>query len=320
MNAKALWYLDAGKAEIREHQLEAPARNQVQVRARFGALSRGTESLVFHRRIPPSEFERMRAPFQWGTLPDAISYGYVSVGEVESGDPEREGEGVFCLHPHHTRYTVPGEAAHPIPAQVPLERAILAANLETALNALWDGEVLAGHRVQVRGAGVVGCLIARLARRIPGVDVEIVDPNPERQRVASALSLEFATPDTASSDWDRVFECSGRPKAAAQALSALKTEGSLVVVSWYGESPVTLPLGADFHSRRLKIVCSQVGRVSPKMGHFTFTDRLRLALKLLDDPPLDVLVSEEVAFDELPAALPHLFSPAYRGLCTRILY
>lgn len=318
--AHGLWYIDTGRVECRSHRLEEPGSQQLQVRARFGALSRGTESLIFFRRVPSSEWPRMCAPFQWGSLPDPVSYGYVNVGEIVAGCERRVGEMVFCLYPHHTSFVVPHRDAHQIPPGVPPERAVLVANMETALNAIWDGDVRPGHRVQVAGAGVVGCLVAYLASRIPGTSVELTDINPMRASVAEALSVAFSDPGADHGGFDVVFECSGSSSALASLLPRLRDEGRAVVVSWYGRQRISLPLGEDFHSRRLSIVSSQVGKVSPAMRHLSGERRLALALNLLDDPALDVLFTHEVNFWDLPAKLPEFFAETFDGLCVRIVY
>lgn len=320
MKALSLWYTGPQTAEIREGELTAPEAGQVQVRARYGSLSRGTETLIFNHEVPPHEYERMRAPFQWGTLPEPVSYGYINVGEIEAGDERRLGETVFCLHPHHDRFVIPGTAAITIPSGIPAERCILAANAETALNAVWDGQIQIGHRVQVVGAGVVGCLVAHLASRIPGVDVEVVDSNPARAPIAERLGARFRLADSAGSGFDVIFECSGAPPALAATLPRLRTEGSIVVVSWYGDQPVSLPLGADFHSRRLTLKSSQVGQVANAMRHISHRERLQLALGLLNDPSLDCLVTERIPFRKLPELLPSLLGRNYAGICTRIEY
>ncbi len=318
--ARSLWYVAPGAAELRESPLEAPGPETLRVGARFGALSRGTEALVYRREIPESEWQRMRAPFQQGELPGPVSYGYISVGEVEAGDPSRVGESVFCLHPHHDRYLIPADAAIALPPKLPPERAVLAANQETALNAIWDAELLPGHRVRVIGAGVVGLLLARFAARIPGVEVELLDRNPARREIAELMGLRFAEPDQSGSGFDRVFECSGSPAALPVALSSVRTEGRVMVVSWYGNATVPLPLGADFHARRISLVSSQVGRVSPAMGHLNHGERLAVALRTLDDPVLDHLITDEVSFERLPDALETSLSADYPGICTRIVY
>ena len=122
-------------------------------------------------------------------MPGPVKYGYVNVGCVEEGPAELIGLHVFCLHPHQTRYVVPASAVCPLPAQLPPERAVLAANMETALNGIWDAGVLPGDRVAVVGAGVVGMLAAWLANRIPGCQVEVIEPLAERRAIAEVAGL-----------------------------------------------------------------------------------------------------------------------------------
>nr|MBA3590747.1 dehydrogenase [Methylibium sp.] len=134
--ARACWIVAPGGAEIRREPLHAPGPDEVQVRTLHSAVSRGTELLVWRGEVPASEYGRMRAPFQAGDFPGPVKYGYNSVGVVEAGPPELLGRRVFCLYPHQTRYTVPVEAVHLLPDDVPPGRAVLAANMETAINAL----------------------------------------------------------------------------------------------------------------------------------------------------------------------------------------
>src|SRR5262249_49327549 len=157
----------------------------------------GTESLVFQGRVPVSEYERMRCPHQAGQFPGPIKYGYSNVGIVVEGAEALRGRQVFCLYPHQTAYVVPADAVVPLPDHVPAARAVLAANMETALNAMWDAEPRLGDRVSIVGGGVLGCLIAYLAGRIPGVEVELVDVKAERARVAAAIGVRFALPGAA---------------------------------------------------------------------------------------------------------------------------
>src|SRR5499427_3663058 len=139
MAGKALWYVGPGRAELREEAVAAPEAGEVQVRALYGAISRGTERLVHAGRVPASEHERMRAPMMGGAFPFPVKYGYATVGRVEAGAAALQDRVVFCLHPHQSAFTVPAEAVCPVPANVPPARAALAANMETALNAVWDG-------------------------------------------------------------------------------------------------------------------------------------------------------------------------------------
>ena len=183
-DARAFWVASPGRGEIRPETLPPPSPDDVVVRALYSGISRGTEALVFSGRVPPSEYERMRAPFQSGSFPAPVKYGYASVGVVERGPGDLPGRHVFSLYPHQTRYVVPASAVHPIPAAVPPQRAVLAANLETAINGVWDASPRIGDRVVVVGAGTVGSLVAWLAGRIHGCDVELVDVNPKRAAVA----------------------------------------------------------------------------------------------------------------------------------------
>lgn len=213
----------------------------------------------------------MRAPHQAGEFTLPVKYGYSSVGVVAAGAAAWLGRRVFCLHPHQDRYVVPVSAVAPVPDAVPDARAALAANMETAVNGLWDGAPRIGDRVAVIGAGVVGALAAALAARIPGADVELIDVNPDKAEVAAALGVAFALPETATPEADLVIHASGTSDGLARALELAGFEARVVDLSWYGDRAVILPLGEAFHSRRLRLISSQVGAVAtaqrPRWDH-----------------------------------------------------
>lgn len=287
----------------------------------FSGISRGTERLVFEGRLPRSEWERMRCPNQSGDFPFPVKYGYACVGVVREGPPELVGCDVFALHPHQDRFVIPAAGIVALPKGLPPRRATLAANMETALNAIWDGGVCAGQRVVVIGGGIVGCLIAALAGRMPGADVTLVDISPSRAEIAAALGVKFALPDAAPGEADIVFHTSASEAGLRLALGLAGFEGRIVEVSWFGEKEISLPLGGAFHSQRLRIVSSQVGNVSPAMrARWPHRRRLETALRLLDDARLDCLITEEVAFEELPDALPRLLASDAPGLATVVRY
>ena len=320
-DARAFWTVAPGRGEIRAEALPAATATDVVVRALFSGVSRGTESLVFHGGVPPEEYQRMRAPFQAGDFPGPLKYGYASVGRVESGPAELAGRTVFCLFPHQTSYVVPATAAHPVPDDVPAARAVLAANMETALNGVWDAQVLPGDRVTVVGGGTVGCLVAWLAGRIPGCDVQLVDIAPDRQAVARQLGVTFALPLAATPGRDVVIHASGAPSGLDTALSLAGFEATVVELSWYGNRPVTAALGKAFHAQRLTLKSSQVGHVpAERRARWTYTRRMAAALALLADPVLDALVTGECAFDDLPGVMPSLTSATSRALCHRVRY
>ncbi|MGV9915511.1 zinc-dependent alcohol dehydrogenase [Streptomyces tendae] len=319
--ARAFWLEAPGRGAIREVELPAPEADEVLVRSLFSGVSRGTETLVFDGRVPENQYTAMRAPFQEGDFPGPVKYGYLNVGVVEEGPERLVGRTVFCLHPHQTRYVVPAAAVTPVPAEVPAARAVLAGTVETAVNALWDAAPLVGDRVTVVGGGMVGCSVAALLARFPGVRVELVDTDPARAEVAEALGAGFASPDEAAGDRDLVVHASATQAGLARSLELLRPEGTVVELSWYGDRRVALPLGEAFHSRRLTLRGSQVGTVSPaRAATRTYADRLALALELLADPALDALVTGESAFAELPDLMPRLASGEIPALCHRIRY
>jgi threonine dehydrogenase-like Zn-dependent dehydrogenase len=317
--ARAFWIAAPGRGEIRAEALETPSADEVVVRALFSGISRGTEALVFQGRVPASEYERMRAPFQVGAFPAPVKYGYSSVGVVERG--ALEGRHVFTLYPHQTRYVVPVSALHVLPDTVPPERAVLAANLETAINGLWDARPHIGDRIAVVGAGAVGCLVAWLAGRITGCEVELVDVNPSREAVARALGVGFASPSTMSENADVVIHTSGSPAGLGLALTIAGFEATIVEMSWYGSQSVPLALGEGFHARRLTLKSSQVGSVAASQrSRWDAPRRMRLALALLGDPALDVLITGESSFDDMPNVMATLATAPGDTLCHRIRY
>jgi NADPH:quinone reductase-like Zn-dependent oxidoreductase len=319
--AQAFWLREPGHGEIRPVTLPEPGSDDVMVRTLCSGVSRGTETLVFRGRVPADQYAAMRAPFQEGDFPAPVKYGYLSVGAVEQGPPELHGRTVFCLYPHQTAYVVPAAAVTVVPEGVPPARAVLAGTVETAVNALWDAAPLLGDRVGVVGAGMVGCCVARLLSRFPGVEVTLVDVDPGRADVASALGVDFALPDEASDGRDLVVHASATSTGLQRSLELLAPEGTVIDLSWYGDSEVQLSLGGAFHSGRLSIRASQVGTLSPaRAGRRTTADRLALALDLLRDPAFDALVTGESPFGELPDVMARLADGSLPALCHTITY
>ncbi|MFE1750947.1 zinc-binding alcohol dehydrogenase [Streptomyces anandii] len=318
--ARAFWLSSPGLGEIREVSLPDPGEGEVVVRTLYSGVSRGTETLVFRGGVPVSQHAAMRAPFQEGDFPGPVKYGYLNVGVVEEGPEQLLGRTVFCLYPHQSRYVVPASAVTPVPSAVPAERAVLAGTVETAVNALWDAAPLIGDRIAVVGGGMVGCSVAALLARFPGVRVQLVDADPARAGVAEALGVGFALPGDALGGCDLVVHASATEQGLTRALELLSPEGTVVELSWYGDRRVALPLGEAFHSRRLVIRSSQVGTVSPRRAGRTYADRLALALDLLADPALDALITGESLFEELPEVMPRLASGEIPALCHRIRY
>jgi len=320
-DARAFWVVEPGRGEIREGALGVLAPDHLRVRMLASGISRGTETLVFRGQVPASQHQTMRCPFQEGDFPGPVKYGYSAVGRVEAGPDEWLGRRIFCLHPHQDRFDLPVEAAVALPEAVPTGRAVLAANLETALNGIWDAGALPGDRIVIVGAGVVGGLVASLAARLPGTRVTLVDRDPARADLARALGCDFATPELAPGDQDLVIHASGAPEGLALALGLAGFEATVLEMSWYGDRPVSLPLGEAFHARRLTLRSSQVGAVSPvQRPRWSYRRRLTLALDLLADPVYDRFLDGETAFADLPRTMAALADDPAGALCRLVLY
>jgi threonine dehydrogenase-like Zn-dependent dehydrogenase len=318
---RALWYARKGAAELRAAPLPRPQPGEALVRTLFSGISRGTERLVFNGAVGKGEWQRMRGPNQEGAFPFPVKYGYCATGVVEEGPAELMGRAVFCLHPHQDHFNAPTGALTPVPDGVPARRATLAANMETALNGLWDGGAGPGDRIVVVGAGVLGLLVTSLAARLPGAEVTALDVDGSRRPLVESLGGRFVRPDEAPQDADIVFNCSATAAGLDMAIRCAGLEGTIVEMSWYGDKAVSVELGGAFHSRRLKLVSSQVGQVAasrrPRWDH---RRRIEAAMRLLARPELDALVADEIAFEDAPRELPRILGPDAQGLAPVIRY
>ncbi len=320
--AQALWYVAPCRAEIHPETLAASVGpGEVRIEAFYGGVSRGTERLVFTGCVPAREYARMRGPFMAGDFPFPVKYGYAVVGRVVAGPDALVGRMSFALHPHQTIFTLPADRIALLPADVPAPRGVLAANMETALNALWDAAPGPADRIAVVGAGVVGCLCARLAGQLPGADVTLVDIDSSRAALAAALGARFALPEAAPEDCDLVIHASASAAGLATALRLAGNEATVLELSWFGAGEVAVPLGEAFHSRRLRLISSQVGQVAgSRRPRWTHRRRMEAALALLADPALDALIAPAVDFHDLPAALPKILAGPSGVLCQLVRY
>lgn len=319
MQAAAFWWTGPLQGEIRPADLPLPGPDDVLVRTRLSGVSRGTERIVATGAVPAAERQRMRAPYQDGDFPFPVKYGYAAVGRVEQGLEGLAGRDVLALHPHQTAFVLPAADVLALPPGLPPARAVLGPNMETALNALWDAGAGPGLRIVVLGAGVVGCLVAWLAARLAGSEVTLVDIDPGRATVAARLGLGFCGPGEAPREADLVVEASGSAAGLERALELAGLEATVLVLAWYADQAPAVPLGRAFHSRRLRLISSQVGAVAPaQRPRWTHRRRLAKALELLRDPALDALIDSECAFADLPERLPSIL--AGTGLCHRITY
>lgn len=332
--ARSLWYTAPGQVEIRSERAAPLAPGWLTIETHYSAISRGTERLVWSGSVPEAEWQRMRAPFQTGDFPFPVKYGYSAAGIVVDGPSEWIGARTFALHPHQDLFSLPADRVTRLADTVPLARATLAANMETALNAIWDSAIGPGDKIVVVGAGIVGLLLTYLAARLPGADVHVLEVSAERRAIVEAMGATFhfagnseghspdqQAADPIGNDADAVFHTSASAAGLNTAVAACGFEATLVEMSWYGDREVGAFLGGAFHSKRLRLISSQVGHVSAsRRARWSYKRRLDTAAALLNDALLDQLVGKTIAFADVPNSIGGIFDGAEGGLSPIIAY
>lgn len=318
--ARALWSVSSGEFAILDETMAEPNAGEAKVAALFSGVSRGTEALVLRGGVPTSLYETMRCPAQEGDFPYPVKYGYALVGLVKNG--ALAGKTFFALHPHQDEFIAPIETLIPLPEALPPHRAVLGANMETALNIIWDSGAGPGDRILVVGAGVVGLLTARLAAAIPGSEVSVCDINPKRRDLAESFGAAFVTSDVPHRLFDIAIHVSGSEGGLRTAMEAVGPEGTVVEGSWFGNAEINMPLGGWFHPGRLTLKSSQVGQINPsRTPRWNHRRRLVKALDLLRDmPETEALLTHELPFEEAPNLLPALLAPGGDALCPVLKY
>ena len=323
---RALIYPSAYDARHDTGRIESLENHEVMIATQFSAVSRGTERLVYQGNVPPSEQDRMKCPHQRGEFTFPIVYGYACVGEIiEIGNDVtkcKTGDRVFVLHPHQDISSVHENWVSPLPDNLPLDRATLSANAETALNAVWDAELKKTEKVAIIGAGVVGLLTGFIASKFTSEPIEIIDSDPRKKPIAQALGLQFSlAKELKQHKFDVIFHTSASGTGLQAAINCANFEGRIIEMSWYGNKSVDLSLGGAFHSQRLKLISSQVGHIAkPHRHNVSHMERMAQAISILDDNRLDKLLHPRVSFRELPESIDHIFDTKSDALCAIVEY
>lgn len=318
--AHAYWVTETGDGELRPEALPARQAGEALVRTLYSGVSRGTERVVHEGRVPERVADLMQAPHQEGDFPGPVKYGYLNVGVVEEGPDEWLGKTVFSLHPHQDFYVIPTGQLTAIPEEVPAKRAVLTGIVEVAINALWEAGPRLGDRVAVVGGGLVGGVLATLLRKYPLRRLQLVDADPEKRKLTETINVDFAEPENAKSDNDIVFHCSASNEGLKLSLQLAGDDSDVIELSWFADKEVTLPLGEDFHARRLNIRSSQVGAVAlPRRHRRSNAQRLEQAAIELTDPLFDTFLTSECLFRNLPTTLTQLFERP-GGFCHVVAY
>ena len=322
VSRQALIFSGPATVEVRTEPLAAPGPGEVLVRTLLSAISAGTELLIYRGLAPAAMPADTSLPSLTGTLAFPLKYGYASVGrvvQVGAGvDPLLQDSLVFAFQPHQTHFVAPVAETVPLPADLPLERAVLLPSAETALNLVQDGRPLAGERVVVFGQGVVGLLTTALLAAMPLAALVTLDRYARRRQASLALgahvsldpdsgdtttSLPLALSDPVHPGADLAFELSGDPAVLDRALAAVGFAGRIIIGSWYGEKRAPLDLGGAFHRSRIQLVSSQVSTIAPELrGRWTQARRLAYALSFLQEIEAEGLISHRIPFAEAASA------------------
>jgi 2-desacetyl-2-hydroxyethyl bacteriochlorophyllide A dehydrogenase len=311
MTARALRFVAPGRVEIAEVAVPEPADGELLVRTEFSGISGGTEMLAYRGEIDPELPRDETLETLGGTFAYPFGYGYSVVGRVErSRGTIPEGARVFVFHPHQDLLVAGERDVIELDGDDP-RRATLLPLVETALQVCLDAGPRLGEPVAVLGLGCVGALTGALLARA-GARAIGSEPREPRRRAAVRLGVDAVTPEDLSARVHEVsggrgisllVEASGRPEVLAASLRLLAHEGTALVCSWYGTKPVPLPLGAEFHRRRLVIRSTQVSTIPADLS--TRWDRGRrrdAARELLSELPLEALATHEFPFERAPDA------------------
>ena len=326
--SERLSYATAKNAVIERINLPELSGEDVRVKTLFSGISRGTESLVFAGKVPVSEHERMKCPHMAGDFSFPVSYGYACVGKIVDTGPDvtqrKIGDRVFVLHPHQSLLQISENACNPLPKAISAERAVLSANMETALNAVWDAEINTREiRCAVIGAGIVGLLTAHALNEVHHIKSTVFDIDSDKRKIVENLGLLFANPldIKEDNDFDLIFHTTASERGLQSAVDLASFEAKIIELSWYGDKQVSLSLGGKFHSQRLKIISSQVGTIAPSHREkFSYSDRMQEAMRYLQNEKLDCLLEKPIDFASLPDHLPEIFGAGSKTLCQLVAY
>lgn len=305
------WTEDRRRGNWREVPTpQARNADELRIRATASAVSKGTETLVHNGEVPPRIADVMRAPKQLGDFSFPVSYGYLTVGVVDQGPNEWIGTRVFGLLPHHSHHVVRPDEVYPIPNDISDHRALLAGAVETGLNIVWEQPPRFGDRVTIIGAGMIGAATALLAVKLPLERLEVLEMHQSRRDLISSWGITALAPEDASDDCDVVIHVSGHEAGLTRGLEIAGDDATIVEASWYGQQVPAVPLGGDFHARRLRIIASQVGQVAA--GHRprrTTRQRMQTALDALNDERFDDLVTGVSPWHQLPQLMDAMTTP-----------
>jgi 2-desacetyl-2-hydroxyethyl bacteriochlorophyllide A dehydrogenase len=310
MRGRAVRFVRPRTVELVEVDVPEPRAGELLVRTRYSGISGGTEMLAYRGELDASVPLDETIGALGGTFAYPFRYGYSCVGQIMTSRAElREGAAVFAFQPHQDLFVARSSDVVDMEGVDP-RVATLFPLVETALQVSLDAAPRFGDAVVVTGLGAVGILVATLLAR-SGARVVGSEPKPWRREIARSFGVIGAAPDeleaavkeiSDSRGADLVVEVSGDPHVLGDSLRLLRHEGTALVASWYGTKVAPLPLGADFHRRRLTIKSSQVSTIPRSLEGWDRSRRRAVARSLMDELRLELLATHEFSLDEAPRA------------------
>ena len=280
-----------------EEEDRALKRGEVRYRTLYSGISAGTE-LTRYRATNPYMHKRWdKATRLFVADPGHVSDQYpVTDGYEEVGEVVEVGSGagrgllgrlVYGTWGHRTIHigTARYARAHILPPGSDPLLGVFSQIGAIALNGVLDAAIRVGETVAVFGLGVVGQLVAQLAR-LSGAEVIGVDLIPLRLETARRLGIHQALDATSGSAAERIkqltggrgadvcIEASGSPQALNEAIRAVAYSSKVVALGFFQGNVQGLYLGEEFHHNRVNVVCSQISGVAPELQHRW--DRARL--------------------------------------------
>ena len=265
--------------------------HEVMVNSSHSLVSTGTERLVLTSKLDPITRERMAFPLMKGSFDADFTYGYSLTGVIEHGPSDLLGKCVHMLHPHQSAAQVSMDDVTLIPERF-LKKGVFISNLETVINALWDANLSLGDTVLIIGYGTIGSLLLQIVRHMPGITVQVMDKDEDKEKLAAPYIK-----GDASGSYDVVFHTTASSEGLQYGIDHLRKEGKLIEMSWFGSQKAEVSLGASFHYDRKTIISSQVSSIPHgKTANWNFEKRKQLAISFLDMIDIDQLIQQEIPF------------------------
>ena len=299
MKSQSFWLIKKNKPKIISSDIFYKKNSKsVLVKTLYSGISKGTEKLVANGKVNFTQFDIMRCPLQEGDFDFPIKYGYINIGEIINGPKFLIGKNIFTLSPHQSIFKISLNNINVIKSKN-IKKYLLTANMETAVNIFWDSQTKKNNKILIIGLGSVGLLTAYYFKLRGYKNLYVTDINTNKRKISNKLNLNFVNFSKVK-NLDCIINTTSSYEILNTCFTKLNLDGKVVEASWYGQGYGKLNLGNDFHSKRLKIISSQVSNIPPHMKKkHTYKSRLKIAIDSLSDDKLMCLINSKSKFENL---------------------